>query len=98
MSSPTPVYDVGDSRFFEAQFVNADGVEQDPSDVMAEVFRPDGQVDAFTYPDAALSRLNTGLYQLVVEFEIPGRHQIRFIGSGDVVSGEMVEVFIRGKF
>lgn len=97
MIGPTPVYDVGDSRRFSAQFTNIEGENQDPSEVTVQVRRPDDSIESFIYlEDANLIRSGTGLYSLDYVFSLKGRHQVQFFGTGDVVSAELIEVFIRG--
>lgn len=56
----------------------------DPDAVCARVLHPDGQVDVFTYPSAALTKTGTGEYALAIS--VPsneaGSWTYRFEGTG----------------
>lgn len=97
MTGPTPVFDIGDSRTFTASLLNKLGMADDPSVLTVRVIEPDGVITEYAYPeDDEVSRVDQGVYAVDVLFTQKGRHQIKFIGSGDVVTAEAVEVFIRG--
>ena len=97
MTGPTPVFDIGDSRTFTASLLNKLGLADDPSVLTVQVIEPDGDVTEYAYPsDDEVSRVDQGIYSIDVLFTKKGRHQIKFIGSGDLVSAETIEVFIRG--
>lgn len=97
MTGPTPVFDVGDSRTFTASLLNKNGLAGDPSALTVEIHAPNGDVTEYAYPgDGEVTRVDEGIYAVDVVFTQKGRHQIKFIGSGNLVTAEQIEVFIRG--
>lgn len=97
MNGPTPVFDIGDSRTFTASLLNKLGLADDPSVLTVRVIEPDGVITEYGYPvDDEVSRVDQGIYSVDVVFTKKGRHQIKFVGTGDLVTAETIEVFIRG--
>ena len=97
MTGPTPVFDIGDSRTFTASLLNKLGQADDPTALTVRVFQPDGLIIEFDYPgDDEVVRIDQGIYSVDVLFTQKGRHQIKFVGTGDLVTAETIEVFIRG--
>ena len=97
MTGPTPVFDIGDSRTFTASLINKNGEADDPTSLSVQVVEPDGAVTEYAYPaDSEVTRIDQGIYSVDVPFTQKGRHQIKFKGSGDLVTAEAIEVYIRG--
>ena len=89
-------FDVGDSRRFSVAFTDINGTAADPSAITFKLVEPDGTETNYTYvTDAELVKDSTGVYHVDITFAQAGRHVIRFEGTGDVVSAEQSEVYIR---
>ncbi len=89
-------FDIGDSRRFSVAFTDVDGIAADPTGISFKLVEPDGTETNYVYvTDAELVKDSTGNYHVDITFSQPGRHIIRFNGTGDVVSAEQSEVYIR---
>lgn len=77
-------YDVGDEIRCTAVFTNAtSGAALNPSQVFAEIRKPDRTVTTYEYGvDAELVRSSTGHFYVDVDVDIAGRWYYRFYSTG----------------
>ena len=86
----TATYDIGDRRRLSISFTDFADAPADPTTVICKVTEPDGVVANPTVSNSAV-----GEYYADHTFTKAGRHQVRFEGTGAVVSAEQTDVYIR---
>lgn len=78
---------IGQQIKIDAAFTNLAGAAADPTDIVAEVRTPSGEIDVYTYgTDADLTKLSTGSYRLLYTVDDDGLYHWRFAGTGAVIA------------
>ncbi len=86
----TESFNIGDKEKFEARFSDDSGNPKNPTTVIATLREPDGVISTPTATNAG-----TGLFTVDVEFTKTGRHHLEIAGTGDVVSAEEIDFYVK---
>lgn len=89
------VHDIGDSRRLRADFTDINGNATDPTTVTLTIREPDGTL--VTKTDAELSNPQVGQWTFDYTITKPGRHIVRWEGTGALVTAEEAEFYARRK-
>lgn len=86
----TQVFDIGDRERFKATFKDDTGALKNPTTTVATLREPDGTITTPTINDES-----TGVKTVDITFTQTGRHYLRFTGTGDVVSSQGTEFYVK---
>lgn len=79
------MYHVGDTLKITGTFT-VDGTETDPTSVSLQVRDPSGNIATYTYADAEVSKVSTGVYSYNLLLDEDGVWFVKWIGEGAVVT------------
>lgn len=85
--------DVRDTALVRARFVRR-GVLTDPTTVQMIVTPPDGEAYTIDYPDAALAKASTGVFEGLVPVPTAGRWRVDMVGTGTAAGGGFATFFV----
>lgn len=89
-------YHVGDSKTVGCDFTDDDGEPADPTDVTLIIHKPDGTVVTLTdVSTPAITNPAEGRYEVEVGFDMHGRWDFRYVGTGEI--DEVDETWVRVK-
>lgn len=92
----TQAYDIGDAPRLAVAFTDYADAAADPTTISFVITEPDGVVVTYVYLTAEeLVKDSTGNYHVDYAISKAGRHSFKFVGTGDVVSTQQSEFYVR---
>lgn len=79
-------FDIGDGVILQATFTNPDEVVTDPTVVKLRVKSPSDVLTVYTYAEAELTKVSTGIYTKTVVPDEEGTWMYRWEGTGAVTA------------
>jgi len=90
---PTASYDIGDQRRLTGNFTNVNNAPADPGAIALTIREPDGVQIAKT--EADMQNPATGEWYYDFTIAKPGRHIVRWAGSGAIIAAGEDEFYAR---
>lgn len=89
----TPAHDIGDQRRLTGSFTDLIGDPANPTTVTLTIREPDGTLISKTGGELTNPTVGTFTYDHTIAK--PGRHVVRWVGTGDVVAAGENEFYAR---